>query len=113
MTNKINDFDEIFNEEPIEETKLNLEEIQQNIHLYSSQKLCDIIICDRYFGLEKTLSVICMEELSKRRLAGDAFNFEDYIEKGQKELPILDFSSMTDIRTVLNRMTSATKGGKR
>jgi hypothetical protein len=43
-----------------------------------------------------------MEELAKRRMAGDTFNFESYIDQAYNELPVLDFS-MPDIRTVLQQ----------
>jgi hypothetical protein len=43
-----------------------------------------------------------MEELSKRRLAGDTFHFESYIDKVYNELPVLDFS-IPDIRSVLQQ----------
>ena len=46
-----------------------------------------------------------MQELANRRLAGDTFNFETYIETKQRELPVLDFSN-TDIRTVLAQASS-------
>lgn len=81
---------------------INLEEIDKNIPSFSNEKLCEMIVCDRYFGLGKTISVICMQELSKRRVDGDVFDFESYIDLAQKELPVLDFS-IPDIRSVLNQ----------
>lgn len=61
-----------------------------------------MIVCDRYFGFEQKISDVCMEELAKRRMAGDTFNFESYIDQAYNELPVLDFS-MPDIRTVLQQ----------
>lgn len=81
-------------------TKLDIEKIKANISEYDSQKLCDMIVCDRYFGLEEKISVVCMEELSKRRIAGDAFDFETHIDKSIKALPSLKFV-MPDFRTML------------
>lgn len=110
MPSKLNDFDEfIESDEPIEEVKLDLSEIEKNIQNYSNEKICEMIICDRYFGLEKSLSIVCMQELSKRRLAGDTFNFETYIEVNQKDLPVLDFS-ISDIRTVLTQAVNRKTG---
>ena len=87
---------------PIEDVKLDIEIIKKNLPEYSNEKLSEMIVCDRYFGFDKKISTICMEELAKRRIAGDTFNFEEYIDKVHKELPILDFA-IPDIRAVLNQ----------
>ena len=86
----------------IETVEFNLDEIKKNIPQYSNEKLCEMIVCDRYFGLEQKISSVCMEELSKRRDAGDKFNFEDYIEAQFLALPVLDLI-MPDIRNILNQ----------
>lgn len=75
-------------------------QIKGKVPEFNSEKLCQIIVCERYFHLNKELAVSCMEELAKRRLAGDSFDFESYIDNSLKELPPLDFS-MPDLRTVL------------
>lgn len=59
---------------------------------FSSEKLCDIIICNRYLGVYKDLAVSCMIELSNRRSNGNDFDFESYIDNNYKELPKLDFT---------------------
>ena len=97
-------------EESLEDTNLDLDQIKKNIQSYSNEKLCDMIICDRYLGLDKQLSVICMEELASRRSLGDSFDFENYIDTQQKTLPVLDFSSF-DIRSVLTQAINR-KGSK-
>lgn len=103
MPNKPNDWEDLLNDESlIEDVKLDPDEIKKNLPDYPIEKLCEMIICDRYFGFEQQLSIMCMEELAKRRAAGNTFDFESYIEMGAKELPSLDFSMM-DIRTVLNQ----------
>jgi hypothetical protein len=86
----------------INNTFFDLDLIKSNIFKYSSQKLCEMVVCDRYFGLEQKISVICMEELARRRIAGDIFDFEDVIDKSYKELPVLNFE-MPDLRTVLGQ----------
>lgn len=99
-----NEFDEFLDDdEPIEDVKLDFDKIQENLPAYSSEKICEMIVCDRYLGFGKKMDTMCMEELAKRRIAGDPFNFEKYIEDAQKELPVLDFNSMPDIRTVMNQ----------
>lgn len=80
---------------------INIELIKQNIHEYKIEKICDMIVCDRYFGYNTDLTKICMEELALRRINGDSFEFEEYIEKSLKELPKLDFS-IPDIKSLIN-----------
>ena len=87
---------------PVEDVTLDLDLVKSLIPQYSNEKLCEMIVCDRVFGFEHKISVMCMEELAKRRIAGDVFNFESYIDQVQKEFPVLDFT-IPDIRTVLNQ----------
>lgn len=102
MTNKKDYFEDFLDDEPLEEVQLNINDIRKNITQYSSLKLCEMIVCDRYLGFDKEITVFCMEELARRRNNGDNFKFEEYIENSKKELPVLDFS-MPDLRTVLNQ----------
>jgi hypothetical protein len=81
---------------------LDIEQIKANISEYSSEKLCEMIVCDRYFGWEQQVSAICMEELAKRRMAGDTLDFETHIDKAFKSLPSLKFV-MPDFRTLLSQ----------
>ena len=101
MTNDELD-DLLLTNEPLEEVKLDIEKIKENIPKYTNEKLCEMIVCDRYFGFEQKIANICMEELSNRRLAGDTFEFEKYIDKVYNELPVLNFA-MPDIRSVLQQ----------
>ncbi len=55
-----------------------------------STKLADIVIAFRYLGWYRDLSIKSMEELSKRREAGDSFQFEQYIEDNIAKLPKMD-----------------------
>lgn len=98
--------------EELEEVKLDIDQIKANLPQYSSQKLCEMIVCDRYFGFEHKISTICMEELAKRRLAGDIFNYETHIDLVTKELPVLDLSVAPDIRTIMNQAISRKIDGK-
>lgn len=99
---KDKELDDLFSDDSTELVEFDLEKIKENIPQYSNEKLCEMIVGVRYFNLEKKVSVICMEELSKRRLAGDQFDFESYIEKEYNSLPVLDFS-IPDIRSVLKQ----------
>jgi len=107
MTNKeLEDFfldDGLLDEEPVQ---LDIDQIKANLPQYGNQKLCEMIVCDRYFGFEHKISTICMEELARRRAEGDLFAFEVYIEQISKEMPVLDLSGSPDIRTILNQAMS-------
>lgn len=81
----------------------NIERIKAKIPGFTSKKLCEMIVCDRYFGCYKEMAAACMEELAKRRLAGDDFKFEEVIDGGLKELPVLDFV-IPDLGTVLRSL---------
>lgn len=84
-------------------TELNFDEVKNNLPTYSSEKLCEIIVCDRYFGCYKKIAIMCMEELANRRLNGDDYAFEDYIQKSFNELPKLDFT-IPDLGDVLRQV---------
>ena len=94
------------NSETVQDVKLDLEQVKTNMPSYSNEKICEMIVCDRYFGFNQTISKICMEELSNRRVAGDNFNFEEYIEAAYKSLPELNFS----IPNITGEITKAIMG---
>jgi hypothetical protein len=85
------------------EDEITEEEFINNISNYSSNKLCEIIVCYRYLKINKNLSIICMEELSKRRLNGDSFLFEEFIDTEYNKLPKLDFS-IPDFQTIVSSL---------
>lgn len=99
----IDEFDNLDADEDLEDTPLDLDKIKANLSKYSSEKLCEMIVCDRYFGCYKELAIICMEELANRRIAGNQYDFESYIEKSYNELPKLDFS-IPDIGDVMRQV---------
>lgn len=83
-----------------EEIDFSEEEIKNNLPKQSSTKLADIVLSFRYLGLYKELSVSAMEELAKRRLDGDSFQYEKYIEDNLNNLPKLDFK-VPDFNNIL------------
>lgn len=87
----------------IDMANVSIESTSQNVPTYDSKKLCEIIVCSRYFGNYKELSISCMEELSKRRIRGDDFDFETYIETSFNELPKIE-TSIPDVGTVLRQL---------
>lgn len=89
-------FDDLYNlnddQEELTFEELNIDKVKEKIPTHSSTKLCEMIVCDRYFGCYAEVAVACMEELAKRRTAGDNFDFESYIEKSYNELPKLEIN---------------------
>lgn len=98
MTN--NNIDEFDVEDIDDYTALSNEEMQKLIPSFTSDKLCSVIVCNRYFGSFKDMAVMCMEELAKRRVAGDDFDFESFIDNKLNSLPKLDFK-IPDLGDVL------------
>jgi hypothetical protein len=99
----IDNLDDLLNDDtPLEDVKLDIEQVKVNLPTYSSEKLCEMIVCDRYFGFGQRIDIMCMEELAKRRMAGDAFNFESHIETITKELPEINLTK-PDLRDVLTQ----------
>lgn len=79
---------------------LDIDIIREKIPTFTSEKLCEMIVCVRYLGLNSDITVACMEELSRRRSDGDIFDFESYVATSQQDLPVLDFTN-PDFRTLL------------
>jgi hypothetical protein len=86
------DIDDI-NEELLENDDIVTEDlIKEKIPEFTSEKLCQIIVANRYLNYSKDLAVASMLELSSRRENGSNFNYESYIEESLSSLPKLDFS---------------------
>lgn len=96
-------------DEPIESTTLDVTLVKSKIPTYSSQKLSEMIVCHRYLGFSEEISIACMEELGRRRQAGDNYDFESYIETSLKGLPVLNIGTGFDIRDLLNQAIKANK----
>lgn len=105
MTNdNIEDFDD---DSEFELAEFDIEKIKAKLPTYSSKKLCDMIVCDRYFGCYKDMAIYCMEELAARRIAGDNFNFEEQINKSMSDLPPLNFQ-VPDLGAMLRGLIGQT-----
>lgn len=94
---------------PIEPVVLDVTLVKNNIPTYSSQKLCEMIVCHRYLGINEEISIACMVELGKRRGSGDNFDFEEYIDTSLKTLPVLNIGMGFDLRDLLNQAIKANK----
>lgn len=105
MKNK--SFSELLNEALAKEPDLNLvpmdlDKVKASLPECSNEKLCEMIVCDRFFGFGERIAPHCMEELGKRRLAGDTFDFESYIDQAHKSLPTIP-TGVPNIRDVLQQ----------
>lgn len=77
------------------------ESIKDNIVNFSSEKLCQLVIAHRYLKYDEELSILAMEELGKRRVSGENFDFESYIENCLSQLPPLKFN-LLDLRSIIS-----------
>lgn len=64
-----------------------LTEFKTKLPTAPNEKLCEIIVASKYLGIMKEQAILCMEELARRRAAGDTFNFEQHIDKTLNDLP--------------------------
>ena len=107
MTNEEEDFDfEISDEEIADHKPLDLNELKEKLPSYTPEKLCEMIVCDRYFGCYREIAVMCMEELSNRRAAGSDFDFEALIEAQLASMPKLEaLFKVPDLSDILRQFT--------
>lgn len=93
---------------------LDLKVVREKLPTYTPEKLCEMIVCDRYFGCFRDIALMCMEELANRRVAGSDFAFETYIEKQLSDLPKLSTSfALPDLRDVLTQVVKSNKAARR
>lgn len=102
MIKKFDDYEED-DETELDFTPLDLKVVKEKLPTYTPEKLCEMVVCDRYFECYKEVALMCMEELSNRRAAGDVFDFETYIENSFNELPKLEFT-IPDLGDVLRQV---------
>lgn len=78
------------------------EEFFANISQFTNNKLCEIIATNRYLKIMHDEAKASMEELAKRRAAGDNFEYEKHIDQIIASLPKfnLDLSKITKIPKV-------------
>lgn len=79
------------------------DQMKELLPIFSEIKLADIIVMDRYIGLYPELAVEAMKELSNRRINGNNFKYEEYIETTLKELPDLNFT-LPEISSILDSL---------
>jgi hypothetical protein len=89
----------------------NIEQAKANIPNQSSTKLAEMIVCYRYLGLYKDVSMLAMEELGKRRSDGDEFDYEDYISSKLNTLPKLTVEK-PNVGSIVNLFAKYIGGAK-
>ena len=78
---------------------------KEDVSSFDSEKLCSLVACNRYIAMDKNMEVLAMQELAKRRQAGDNFNFESKIEEYSKRFIPID----TNIPQVIGMATKMMK----
>jgi hypothetical protein len=58
-----------------------------SIGFSTSETLAAHVVVYRTLNLDKELALICMRELARRRLLGEDFDYETYIEEKIKTIP--------------------------
>lgn len=74
-----------------------------------SECLAAIVAVYKSLGMSKDLAIFCMQELARRRILGEEFAYENYIEIETKKIDIkftTDFVKVSD--QVMSGMTGAT-----
>lgn len=103
-----------------EETEESIEDIEQRqikeIGDADSKLLAANVVAYKVLGMKKDLAVACMAELSKRRLGGESFDYEDYIESEVAKIPKpqnIDIVSVTkNIQDQIRGMNYGTRSSK-
>lgn len=76
------------------------EEFTKNIEKFSNNKLCEIVVANRYLGIMRDEAIASMQELAKRRVAGDEFAYEQHIEQLLSSLPKINL----DLNQIMKKM---------
>jgi hypothetical protein len=93
---------------------MDLKVVKEKIPTFTSEKLCEMIVCDRYFGCFREVALSCMEELGKRRSDGSDFQFETHIDQAFNSLPKLQLGlASPDLRDVLQQAISVASAAKK
>lgn len=97
----LDDYDISDEDEEFEE--MTAEELLTKLPEFKSIKLADLVVAHRYLGFYKELYVPCMEELAKRRIAGDNWDFEQYIEDQINDMPKISFN-LNDVNAAIEQL---------
>jgi hypothetical protein len=84
-------------------TDIQEENFYDNLPKMSNSKLCEIVVANRYLGAMREEAIASMQELAKRRAAGDTFEYEKHIDELLAGLPKFDLD-LTKIMKKIPRM---------
>ena len=79
-----------------------------DIKTFTSEKLADIVVLNRYLGIYEDLSKSAMEELANRRINGDQFEYEKYINTNIEQLPKINIK-MPEFKSLYKLISSYIK----
>lgn len=72
------------------------------MNIANSKSLAAHIVSYKVYNIDSKFSLICMEELVRRRNLGEEFNFEQYIEDQIKLLPKPD--PIVNFKTIIKNI---------
>lgn len=76
------------------------EDFSDKVYAMTNEKLCEVVVANRYLGTMRDVAILCMEELARRRSAGGIFEYEKYIDDVLKTLPKFDL----DLQKIMKNM---------
>ena len=79
--------DDLDNLDHEEKKRLIKESQMASIATSASKTLAAYVVVYRSLGMNKDISIACMEELMKRKAAGDDYDFEAYIDEEVAKIP--------------------------
>ncbi len=68
----------------------------------SSKDLAAFVVLYRALGMGREFSILCMEELCKRRNTGDEFKYEEYIEEELTKIPKVMTTDTSNLIKTIN-----------
>ena len=77
-------------------------EDKEYIEKATSKTLAAHIVVYRSLGINKELSILCMEELLRRKENGDNFNYDEYILNELEQIPKLNQKEQNLMNTIMN-----------
>jgi len=75
----------------------------------ASKALCAYIVSYRALGVNKQLSIECMQELAKREMEGDKFDYYSFIEEELAKIPKVGSLNYNNLFEVLKSTVAEVK----
>lgn len=94
------------NLDPEEKNRLIKEGQMASVSTSPSKNLAAYVVVYRSLGMNKDIAIACMEELLKRKEAGDDYDFESYIDEEVAKIPL---PKGTDFAKIIRGMQDSMK----